>query len=119
LKETHLILWKVGLFPAKSKKKPSQIKITYKTSNSRIAKVDKKGNVRGLTAGTVTISAYVEKKVSKRKIKVLPNVKTIKLVKSKSTLFIGEKLAVKANLTVEKKSKKQRSLGGISFIFII
>lgn len=58
---------KVTVKPAKAK-----VKITFRTSNSRIAKVNSKGVVKGMKTGQVTITAKakVGKKVLKAKQKI-------------------------------------------------
>lgn len=58
---------KVTVKPAKAK-----VKITFRTSNSRIAKVNSKGVVKGMKAGqaTITAKAKVGKKVLKAKQKI-------------------------------------------------
>lgn len=58
---------KVTVKPAKAK-----VKITFRTSNSRIAKVNSKGVVKGVKAGqaTITAKAKVGKKVLKAKQKI-------------------------------------------------
>lgn len=58
---------KVTVKPAKAK-----VKITFRTSNSRIAKVNSKGVVKGVKAGqaTITAKAKVGKKVLKARQKI-------------------------------------------------
>lgn len=59
---------KVTVKPAKAK-----VKITFRTSNSRIAKVNSKGVVKGVKAGqaTITAKAKVGKKVLKANRRLL------------------------------------------------
>lgn len=59
---------KVTVKPAKAK-----VKITFRTSNSRIAKVNSKGVVKGVKAGqaTITAKAKVGKKVLRQNRRLL------------------------------------------------
>ena len=91
-----------------SKKKPSSIKISYTSSNIKIAKVDEKGIITGLAEGTVTITAKAEKKEAKTTIKILPNVAKISLVKT-APLLIEEHSNIKATISLDKNSKKKLS----------
>ncbi len=54
----------------KLKVKNNKKKVKWSTSNKKVAKVNKKGKVKGIKAGKATITAKVGKKAYKCKIKV-------------------------------------------------
>ena len=99
VKTTKTVVTKVKLEPGDSVK-------SYKSSNSKIAKVDAKGVVRGIKVGTVTITletvkgakaeckVTVSKNIVKTKKITLTNVK-----KSKVTLKKGKTFKVKVKLS--------------------
>lgn len=78
-------------------------KVTWSSSNSKIATVSKKGVVKAKKTGTVTItarSAENKKAVAKCKIKVYKATKKMKLVSEKAyTLEQGESVTLKAKVT--------------------
>ncbi|WP_066259380.1 Ig-like domain-containing protein [Neobacillus drentensis] len=92
----------------KSKMKASSIKISYSSSNSGIAKVDQKGEITGVSEGTVIITAKAERKIGKVKVKILPNVKSVKTVQT-APLMLGASSTVKAYISLDKYSKKKLS----------
>ncbi|MGN1117045.1 MAG: Ig-like domain-containing protein [Acutalibacteraceae bacterium] len=76
---------------------------TWKTSNSKIATVSSTGTVKALKAGTVTIAAYAtdgsgKKATCKITVKDVP-VSSIKLSKTKATLYPGASLTLKATVS--------------------
>lgn len=77
----------------------SKAPVKWKSSNSKVAKVDNKGVVTAKKAGTATITATVNSKIkSSCKIKVLNLPKKIKLKKSKITIRTDETFMLKYTL---------------------
>ena len=75
----------------------------WKTSNSKIATVSSTGTVKALKAGKVTIAAYAtdgsgKKATCKITVKDVP-VSSIKLSKTKATLYPGASLTLKATVS--------------------
>lgn len=91
-------------------KKKAFKKVTYKSSNSRVATVSKKGIVKGKKVGTATIkviSTKSKKKTAKIKIKVVKNaVKKVTLNKKNLNLSIGGSEKLKAKVNAPKKAYK-------------
>ncbi len=82
------------LFPAAGGKN-----VTYKSSNKKIAKVTKKGVVKGLKAGTVRITVKSGKKKYTIKIKVIQPAGRIGNVPSKKILKKGRSFQLKPTVT--------------------
>lgn len=78
----------------------SQQKITYKSSNTKIAKISSKGVVSALKKGTakITVKSGSKKYVVKVKV-VAPAVKSIKNIPAKKTLRKGKTYQLKPKLT--------------------
>lgn len=79
----------------KVKPKKAKVKLTYKTSNKKVAKVSKKGVVTGVKAGkaTITVRAKVGKKVLKAKsrITVVSNdIKVTSVTAKRSSVTVNE-----------------------------
>ena len=84
-------------------------KVTYKTSNKKIATVNAKGKITAKKKGTAKI--YVISKADKKKkctvtVTVGTPVTKVKLNKTKSTMTIGKKQTLKATVTPKKASSK-------------
>ncbi len=62
--------------------------VKYKTSNKKIATVDKNGQVTGVKSGTVTITAYVPGAKASCKVKVVKN--RYSLNRHKATIMTGK-----------------------------
>lgn len=72
---------------------------TWSSSNSSIASVDQGGNVKGLKAGTVTITAKADNASASCTVTVLQNVTSVKLNKTSLSLNKGETFQLVATLT--------------------
>ncbi len=87
----------VTVTPNKAKNK----KVTYKSSNKKIAKVTKKGYVKGKKTGkckiTVT-SKKNKKKKAKITVKVVKKVTSISITKPSGSLYVGKKMKLTANV---------------------
>lgn len=90
-----------------SKKKAFK-KVTYKSSNKKVATVSKKGVVKGKKVGTATIkvvSAKNKKKTASIKVKVVKNAVTkVTLNKKSLNLAVGASETLKATVKAAKKS---------------
>ncbi|MCI9491222.1 MAG: DUF1593 domain-containing protein [Dorea sp.] len=93
--------------------KSASAKITWKSSNKKVAKVDKKGIVKGLKAGKTTITATVKdknKKALKAACKVTVKKRLIKSLKtdfSSAVMEVGSTKAVKASIKPGNASVKK------------
>ena len=88
----------VTVKPNKSKNK----KVTYKTSKKKIATVSGAGNVKGIKKGSCKItvtSKKNKKKKAKISVKVVKQVKTVKLDAESVTLYAGNSRKLKASIT--------------------
>ena len=85
-------------------------KVTFKSTNPKVAKVSRKGIVKGKKVGTATIKVISKKntkRVTKIKIRVVKNaVKNITLNKNKLDLSIGASEKLNAKITAPKKAYK-------------
>lgn len=85
-------------------------KITYKTSNKKVATVNEKGVVRGVKKGSAKITVTANG-ISKT-FKVTVKKQTLKLKKSSATVTAGKTIAIKAtasptgNITYKSSNKK-------------
>ena len=86
------------------KAKPSD-QVKYKTSNKKIATVDKNGQVTGVKSGTVTITAYVPGAKASCKVKVVKN--RYSLNRHKATIMTGK--------TARFSVKNMSSYQGVSY----
>lgn len=75
----------------------SNAKITYKTSNSKVAKVDAKGNITAVAKGTANITATSNGQSSVCKVTVKPI--SITLNKTSANLYKGGSVTLKATTT--------------------
>ena len=95
----------VKVTPNKSANK----KVTYKSANSRIAKVNSKGQITGVKVGNTKITVTSKKnKKKKASIKVVVknvSVSKVKLNVSKVTLAVGAKKTLKATISPKSASK--------------
>ncbi len=85
-------------------------KITWKSSNERVATVNQSGVVKGKSKGTATITATTQNgKKAKCKIKVLIPVKGVKLNKTKVTIEQDDTVTLKATIKPKNASIKEVS----------
>ena len=95
----------VKVTPNKSANK----KVTYKSANSRIAKVNSKGQITGVKVGntkiTVTSKKNRKKKASIKVVVKNVSVSKVKLNVSKVTLAVGAKKTLKATISPKSASK--------------
>lgn len=95
----------VKVTPNKSANK----KVTYKSANSRIAKVNSKGQITGVKVGNTKITVTSKKnKKKKASIKVVVKnvaVSKVKLNVKKVTLAVGAKKTLKATISPKNASK--------------
>lgn len=83
--------------------------VTWKSSNTKIAKVDSKGKVTGIAKGTATIIATVKgAKEVKIKVTVTPPVmaKSVKMNKTSATLAKGKTLTLAASVSPSNTTNK-------------
>ncbi|MCI5937694.1 MAG: Ig-like domain-containing protein [Eubacterium sp.] len=89
-------------------KKSANKKVTYKSSNKKIATVTSKGVVKGVKAGKTKIQVISKKnKKKKATIKIVVKkaaVKKVKLSSSKATLAVNGKTTLKATVTPTKNT---------------
>ena len=98
---------KFTLHPTYSPKKASTKAVTFKSSNKKVATVDKNGVVTAVKKGTVTITAKTsggKKATCKVTVKV-PATK-VKLNKTKATVAKGRTLTLKATMTPSSSTDK-------------
>ena len=92
-------------------KKLKDKSVTYKSANSSIAKVTKKGVVKGVKAGKtkIVVTSKANKKIKKTiKVVVYKNaVKNIKLNANKKTLIMGAKFNLTAKVSPNKNVSKK------------
>lgn len=91
--------------------KKSNKKVTYKTSNKKVATVSSKGYIKGVKAGKAKITV-VSKKNKKKKavVKVVVKkaaVKKVKLNTGNFNLAVGSKKSLKATITPKKNVSKK------------
>ncbi len=67
---------------------PSYVNIKWKSSNKKIAKVDKEGNIKGIKPGTVTITATIPGAKASYTVKVVKNSYTLNF--DKRTVMKGD-----------------------------
>lgn len=67
---------------------------TWKSKNTKIATVDKKGNIKGVGAGNTTVTCKVKKKTLKVKVKVRQLVSSFKTDPESASIAIGEKKVI-------------------------
>lgn len=96
----------VTLKPTVSPSNASNKKVTYSSSNKKIATVNSKGAVKGIKAGTVTITIKAADG-SKKSTKVKVTVYTAKMKKAtvsptKQTLYVGKSVTLKTKVTSPK-----------------
>ena len=85
-------------------------KITWSSSNKKIATVSSKGKVKGVKKGTATITARVGSKKYNCKVTVKQNtisVTKVKLNKSKADLDAGDTLQLKATVSPNNATNKK------------
>ena len=92
--------------------KSSSAKVSWKSSKTKVAKVNNKGVVTGVGKGTATITASAKSggKTYKAKCKVTVKripVKSVTLSVSKKTLTVGEKITIKATVKPNNASNKK------------
>ncbi len=83
--------------------------VTWKTSNKSVATVDSEGRVKGLKAGTVTITCTSKdnsKAKATCKITVRVKVTGIKLNKTSASVFVDDKITLKATVTPSNATNK-------------
>ena len=114
LNKTSITMYTTQTYTLKATVSPSKAsnkKVKWKSSNSKIAKVDSKGKVTALKKGKVTITCTAQdgsKKKATCKITVNKkvNVKSVKLNKSAVTLVKGGSYSLKATVNPSNASIK-------------
>lgn len=87
--------------------KKSTDKVTWKSSNKKVAKVDSNGVITALKGGTVTITAKAASgKKATCKVTVKEAATKVKLNKTKATLKKGSTLTLKATITPSSSTDK-------------
>ena len=78
--------------------------VVYSSSNKKVATVNKKGVVKALKKGNITVYAQIKgtSKKAKCKVKVFKNVKSIKVVGRKKHYYIGEQYQLNYKTTPKK-----------------
>ncbi|MFA9466148.1 MAG: Ig-like domain-containing protein [Velocimicrobium sp.] len=75
-------------------------KVTWSSNNNKIATVSKRGNVKGISKGTVTIHCCINSKITlKAKILVIEKAKKISLTRAYYDMNIGERKVVKTSVS--------------------
>ena len=104
---TNVCRWGITLKVKSVKPSKASKKVTWKSSNRKIATVTSSGKVKARKEGTVTITATSKNNPrvkAKCRIKVYKATKTIKLNSKKSyTLKVGQKQKLSAKVTSPKK----------------
>ncbi len=104
LNRTSLTLTKGKTYTLKTTVTGTNKAVTWSSSNSSVASVDKNGKVTAKTKGTATITAKVDGVSASCKVTVNEPAKTtIKLDKTKVTLGIGEPCTLKATVSPSQK----------------
>lgn len=81
---------------------PSKETVTYKSSNTKVATVDKKGKVTGKKAGTATITVTSKSK-GKATFKVTVKKPTVTLSKKSASVKVGKTTTIKVKSTYPSK----------------
>lgn len=91
--------------------KKANKKVTYKSANSKIATVNKKGQVKGVKVGktkiTVTSTKNKKKKATIKVVVKKAAVKKVTISAKKATLAVGAKKTLKATVTPKKNVSKK------------
>jgi len=104
LNKTSLTLTKGKTYTLKTTVTGTNKVVSWSSSNSSVASVDKNGKVTAKTKGTATITAKVDGVSASCKVTVNELAKTtIKLNKTKVTLGIGEPCTLKATVSPSQK----------------
>nr|DAP71052.1 MAG TPA: Fibronectin type 3 domain-containing protein [Caudoviricetes sp.] len=104
LDKTSLTLTKGKTYTLKTAVTGTNKAVSWSSSNSSVASVDKNGKVTAKTKGTATITAKVDGISASCKVTVNESAKTtIKLDKTKVTLGAGEPCALKATVNPSQK----------------
>lgn len=104
LNRTSLTLTKGKTYTLKTTVTGTNKTVTWSSSNSSVASVDKNGKVTAKTKGTATITAKVDGVSASCKVTVNETAKTtIKLDKTKVTLGAGEPCTLKATVSPSQK----------------
>lgn len=104
LDKTNLTLTKGKTYTLKTTITGTNKTVSWSSSNSSVASVDKNGKVTAKTKGTATITAKVDDVSASCKITVNETAKTtIKLDKTKVTLGAGEPCTLKATVSPSQK----------------
>ena len=104
LDKTSLTLTKGKTYTLKTTVTDTNKAVSWSSSNSSVASVDKNGKVTAKTKGTATITAKVDGVSASCKVTVNEPAKTtIKLDKTKVTLGIGEPCTLKATVSPSQK----------------
>ena len=80
--------------------------VVYSSSNKKVATVNKKGVVKALKKGNITIYAQIKgtSKKAKCKVKVFKNVKSIKVVGRKKHYYVGQQYQLNYKTTFFNKN---------------
>ncbi len=82
--------------------------VTWKSSNSKVATVSKKGVVKGIKAGTATITATTKDGSKKATCKITVNeIKSVKFAKKTYTVKKGQTTQLKITFNPKKPSNKE------------
>ena len=103
LDKTSLTLTKGKTYTLKTTVTGTNKAVSWSSSNSSVASVDKNGKVTAKTKGTATITAKVDGVSASCKVTVNEPAKTIKLDKTKVTLGAGEPCTLKATVSPSQK----------------
>ena len=104
LDRTSLTLTKGKTYTLKTTVTGTNKAVSWSSSNSSVASVDKNGKVTAKTKGTATITAKVDGVSASCKVTINePTKTTIKLDKTKVTLGIGEPCTLKATVNPSQK----------------
>lgn len=104
LDRTNLTLTKDKTYTLKATVTGTNTAVSWSSSNSSVASVDKNGKVTAKTKGTATITAKTNGVSASCKVTVNESAKTtIKLDKTKVTLGVGEPCTLKATVSPSQK----------------